>query len=66
MNFLIEIISIEENPPFKLIKEFLDQNKLKDEKELKDNLKKNLINQYENYLKKFKKNNLMDILECKK
>jgi len=62
---LIEIISLEHPHEFTITKEFLDQHKLKDEKELKDNIKKSLINQYENYLSQIQRKELMDILDAK-
>ena len=62
---MIEIISLEHPHEFTITKEFLDQHKLKDEKELKDNLKKSLINQYENYLSQIQRKELMDILDAK-
>tara|TARA_B100000427_G_scaffold98715_1_gene81200 strand:+ start:206 stop:1552 length:1347 start_codon:yes stop_codon:yes gene_type:complete len=65
VEFLIEIISLEHPHEFTITKEFLDQHKLKDEKELKDNLKKSLINQYENYLSQIQRKELMDILDAK-
>ena len=63
--FLIEIISLEHAHEFKITKEFLEKNNLKDEKEFNDNLKNNLINQYFEHLKQIQKKELMDLLDEK-
>ena len=63
--FLIEIISLEQAHEFKITKEFLKKNNLKNEKEFNKNLKNNLINQYSEYLKQIQKKELMDILDEK-
>lgn len=65
IEFLIEIISIEHCHDFKVNEEFLKKNNLKDEKELKDNIKLNLKKQYENHLKEIERKELMDILDEK-
>ena len=65
VNFLIEIISLEHVHEFKITKDFLDKNNLKDEKQLEENLKSNLLNQYDDYLKQIQKKELMDLLEVK-
>ena len=65
VNFLIEIISLEHVHEFKITKDFLDKNNLKDEKQLEENLKSNLLNQYDDYLKQIQKKELMDLLEAK-
>ena len=65
VEFEIRILSIEESIKFEVDKEFLQKNNLKSEKELKDNLNKNLSAQYENYLREIEKKQLMDILEAK-
>ena len=65
VEFLIEIISIEHVHDFKVTKEFLEKNGLKDESELNENLKKNLMNQYDNQLKQIQKKELMDLLDKK-
>ena len=65
VEFTIEIISLEHLHEFKITKEFLEKNNLKDEKELKNNLKQNLIKQYQDSLKQIQKKELMDILEKK-
>ena len=63
--FLIEIISLEHAHEFKITKEFLEKNNLKDEKEFNNNLKNNLINQYFEHLKQIQKKELMDLLDEK-
>ena len=63
VEFLIEILSLEHTHEFTITKEFLEKNNLKNEKELKDNLKKNLINQYDDFLKQIETKELMDILD---
>ena len=61
--FNVEIIEIEESLPFLVDKEFLEKNGLKNEDELKENLKKSFKSQYENALKQIEKKELMDILD---
>ena len=63
--FLIDIISLEHVHDFKVTKEFLDKNNLKDENHLKENLKNNLVNQYNGFLKEIQKKELMDLLDSK-
>jgi len=63
--FLIEIISLEHAHEFKITKEFLEKNNLKDEKEFNNNLKNNLIKQYFDHLKQIQKKELMDLLDEK-
>ena len=65
VEFLIEIISLESLHDFKVTKEFLEKNNLKDENHLKENLKNNLINQYNSFLKEIQKKELMDLLDSK-
>ena len=65
VEFLIEIISLESLHDFKVTKEFLEKNNLKDENHLKENLKNNLTNQYNNFLKEIQKKELMDLLDSK-
>ena len=65
VDFNIEIISIERSHDFKVTKEFLEKNNLKDEADLKDNLNKNLLNQYDEYLKQIERKELMDVLDSK-
>ena len=62
-DFDIEIVEIEESAPFKVDKEFLEKNGLKNEEELKDNLENNLKSQYENGIKQIEKKQLMDVLD---
>ena len=62
-DFDIEIVEIEEPTPFKVDKEFLEKNGLKNEEELKNNLENNLKSQYENGIKQIEKKQLMDILD---
>ena len=63
VEFLIEIISIEESVKFKVDEEFLRKIGVKSEKELKENLKNNLSAQYEEGLRQIEKKELMDILD---
>jgi len=65
VEFDIEILSVEESIPFKINEEFLKKIGLKDENELKENLKKNLNTQYEQALKQVEKKELMDVLDKK-
>ena len=65
VEFSIEIISIEHAHEFKVTKDFLEKNNLKDEKSLKENLKNNLLSQYDGFLKEIQKKELMDILDSK-
>ena len=62
-DFDIEIVEIEESAPFKVDKEFLEKNGLKNEEELKDNLENSLKSQYENGIKQIEKKQLMDVLD---
>ena len=62
-DFDIEIVEIEEPAPFKVDKEFLEKNGLKNEEELKNNLENNLKSQYENGIKQIEKKQLMDVLD---
>ena len=63
VEFLIEILSLEHSHEFAITKDFLEKNNLKDEQQLKDNLKNNLTKQYEDYLKQIEKKELMDVLD---
>ena len=65
VEFYIEIISLEQVHEFKVTKEFLEKNNLKNEKQLKDNLEENFIKQYQDSLKQIQKKELMDILDKK-
>jgi len=62
-DFDIEIVEIEESATFKVDKEFLEKNGLKNEEELKNNLENNLKSQYENGIKQIEKKQLMDVLD---
>ena len=62
-DFDIEIVEIEESAPFKVDKEFLEKNGLKNEEELKNNLENNLKSHYENGIKQIEKKQLMDVLD---
>ena len=62
-DFDIEIVEIEESAPFKVDKEFLEKNGLKNEEELKNNLENNIKYQYENGIKQIEKKQLMDVLD---
>jgi len=61
--FEIEILSIEESITFRVNEEFLKKIGVKDEKELKENLKKNLTAQFQQALNQIEKKELMDILD---
>ena len=61
--FAIEILNIEETVPFVVDKDFLDKNGLKNEDDLKNNLKNSFKSQFENGLRQIEKKQLMDILE---
>ena len=63
VEYKIEIISIEEKIKFELTKEFLEKNGFKNEIELKDFLKNNLSQQYNQGLKQIEKKQLMDYLD---
>ena len=65
VNFNIKILSIEEKINFEVTKDFLDKNKFKNEKELKDQINTGLKNQYNKNLQEIEKKQLMDILESK-
>ncbi|MDC0498015.1 trigger factor [Alphaproteobacteria bacterium] len=61
--FVVEILNIEESVPFVVDKDFLDKNGLKNEDDLKNNLKNSFKSQYDNGLKQIEKKQLMDVLE---
>ena len=65
VEFLIEIVSLEHAHDFKITKEFLQQNNLKDENHLRENLKENFSKQYNDFLKQIQKKELMDLLDKK-
>tara|TARA_Y100001970_G_scaffold252845_1_gene326985 strand:- start:676 stop:2025 length:1350 start_codon:yes stop_codon:yes gene_type:complete len=63
VEFDIEVVSIEESVKFEISEDFLKKVGVKDEKELKENLKKNLSSQYDQALKQIEKKELMDTLD---
>ena len=63
IDFEIEIISIEEKVKFELTKDFLEKNGFKDENQLREFLKKNMIDQYNHSLRNIEKKQLMDNLD---
>ena len=63
VEFIIDVKSIEESVPFKLDQDFLSKVGLKDENELKENLKNNLKVQFNEGIKQIEKKQLMDLLE---
>ena len=65
VKFIVEILGLESVHKFSVTKKFLEQNNLKDEQHLKENLKKNLLKQYEDSLKQIQKKELMDLLDMK-
>jgi trigger factor len=65
IKFIIEILGLENVHEFSVTKKFLEQNNLKDEEHLKENLKNNLLKQYEDNLKQIQKKELMDLLDVK-
>ena len=65
VEFEIEIKSIEEKQEIKIDKDFLEKNKLKSEKELKDKVNENFKHQYDHLIKEIEKKQLYDILELK-
>jgi len=65
VKFIVEILSLEGVHEFSVTKKFLEQNNLKNEQHLKENLKNNLLKQYEDSLKQIQKKELMDLLDLK-
>ena len=63
VKFEIEILTIEESVKFKLNDDFLKKIGVKNEDELKENLKKNLLSQYTQALKQIETKELMDLLD---
>ncbi len=63
VNYEIEIISIEENIKFEVTDEYLKKNGFKDEKDLKNILKNNSIDQFTQGIMQIEKKQLMDILD---
>ncbi len=62
VEYTIEIISIDEVTKFKITDEYLNKNGFKSEDELKDLIKNNTINQYNQGIKQIEKKQLMDFL----
>ena len=65
VEFIIDIISIEEKVKFEISKEYLKSNGFKNESDLKEFLKQNSVNQFNQGLKQIEKKQLMDILNNK-
>ena len=65
VEFNIEIISLEHVHEFAITTDFLEKNKLKNENNLKTNIKNNLTKQYDDFLKQIQKKELMDLLDSK-
>ncbi len=65
INFSIEIKSIEEKEKFKITNEYLEKNGFKTEKELKEFLNNNLVQQHNQGIKQIEKKQLMDLLDDK-
>ena len=63
VEYLIELVSIEEKVKFEITKEYLESNGFKNESELKDFLKNNINKQYEQGIKQIEKKQLMDLLD---
>ncbi len=62
VDFLIEIVSIEESIKFEITEQYLKNNGFKNENELKDLINNNSIKQLNNGLKQIEKKQLMDVL----
>ncbi len=62
INYTIEVISIEENVKFEIDDTYLKNNGFKNENELKDLLKNNTIQQYNQGIKQIEKKQIMDLL----
>ena len=62
VNYVIKINSIEEKTKFEITKEYLTKNGFKNEQELKDLIKNNILQQYKQSIKQIEKKQLMDIL----
>ena len=65
VKFIVEILSLEGVHEFSVTKKFLEQNNLNNEQHLKENLRNNLLKQYEDSLKQIQKKELMDLLDLK-
>ena len=62
VEYEIEVVSIEENTKFEITDEYLKKNGFKNEDELKELLKNNSIQQYQQGIKQIEKKQLMDFL----
>ncbi len=62
VEYNLEVVTIEEKTKFKISKEYLKSNGFKSEDEIKDFLKKNSIQQYNQGIKQIEKKELMDSL----
>jgi FKBP-type peptidyl-prolyl cis-trans isomerase (trigger factor) len=62
VEYSIEVVSIEESVKFEITDEYLSKNGFKNENELKDILKNNSIQQYNQGIKQIEKKQLMDFL----
>ncbi len=65
IEFEIKILSIEKKVDFKVDKEFLNKNNLKNEKDFRKGIDENIKSQYQNQLNEIEKKQLMDELELK-
>ncbi len=65
VEYSVEIVSIEENTKFKITEEYLKKNGFKNEAELRDLIKNNSINQYNQGIKQIEKKQMMDLLNQK-
>ncbi len=65
VEFEIEIVSIEEKTKFEINDEYLKDNGFKNEQDLKNILKENLTQQYNQGLRQIEKKQLMDLLDKK-
>ena len=65
VDYEFEVISIEEKIKFEINKEYLKKNGFKDEAQLRDLLKQNTTDQFNQGLKQIEKKQLMDVLDKK-
>jgi len=65
VDYEFEVISIEEKIKFELNEEYLKKNGFKDEAQLRDLLKQNTVDQFNQGLKQIEKKQLMDVLDKK-
>ena len=63
VEFDIEIVSIEESVKFEINEEYLKKNGFKNEQDLKNVLKNNALNQYNQGIKQIEKKLVMDVLD---